>query len=102
MTLWQSAAVFACRDLSCLPLSASRMTVLLHGQVKTTASSDVRELLAVCSKAVNYAKSKSCQSLADLEPGTSTAVKNTGKMLPWTRPTTQQIKHSLSLNQTVP
>ena len=71
------------------------MTVLLHGQVKNTASSDVRELLAVCSKAVNYAKSKSCQSLADLEPGTSTAVKNTGKMLPWTRPTTQQIKHSL-------
>ncbi|KAL0045184.1 hypothetical protein WJX82_011522 [Trebouxia sp. C0006] len=47
-------------------------------QVKNTASSDVRELLAVCSKAVNYAKSKSCQALADLEPGTSTAVKNTG------------------------
>jgi hypothetical protein len=77
------------------------MTVLLHGQVKNIASSDVRELLVVCSKAVNYAKSKSCQALADLEPGTSTAVNNTGEMLPWTPSTTQQIKKSVSLNQTV-
>ncbi len=64
------------------------MTVLLHGQVKNTASSDVRELLAVCSKAVNYAKSKSCQALADLEPGTSSAVNSTGEMLPRTKLTT--------------
>ena len=68
------------------------MTVLLHGQVKSTASSDVRELLVVCSKAVNYAKSKSCQALADLELGTSTAVDSTGKMLLWTLSTTPQIK----------
>ncbi len=70
------------------------------GQVKNTASSDVRELLVVCSKAVNYAKSKSCQALADLEPDTSSDVDSTGKMLPWTTSTTEQIKHSLSLNQT--
>lgn len=75
--------------------------MLLHGQVKNSASSDVRELLVVCSKAVNYAKSKSCQALADLEPGTSSDVDSTGEMLPWTLSTTQQIKNSVSLNQTV-
>ena len=71
-------------EFLCLPFSASRTTVLLHGQVENGASSDVRELLVVCSKAVNYAKSKSCQALADLEPGTSSAVDSTGEMLPWT------------------
>ena len=71
-------------ELLCLPFSASRTTVLLHGQVENGASSDVRELLVVCSKAVNYAKSKSCKALADLEPGTSSAVDSTGGMLPWT------------------
>ena len=71
-------------ELLCLPFSASRTTVLLHGQVENGASSDVRELLVVCSKAVNYAKSKSCQALADLEPGTSNAVDSTGGMLPCT------------------
>jgi len=58
-------------------------------------------LLVVCSKAVNYAKSKSCQALADLEPGTSAAVDSTGEMLPWKTSTAQQIKNSLSLHKTV-
>ncbi|KAL0022861.1 hypothetical protein WJX77_000862 [Trebouxia sp. C0004] len=43
-------------------------------EVMKGASSDVRELLVVCSKAVNYAKSKSSQALADLELGTRSAV----------------------------
>lgn len=58
-------------------------TLCCYGQVKNAASSDVRELLVVCSKAVNYAKSKSCQALADLEPGTSSVLDSTGEMLPW-------------------
>ncbi len=74
---------------------------MLHGQVKNTASSDVRELLVVCSKAVNYAKSKSCQALADLEPGTSTVVDSTGEMLPGQRQQHHTSRSSLSLNQTV-
>ena len=79
-------------ELLCLPFSASRTTVLLHGQVENGASSDVRELLVVCSKAVNYAKSKSCKALADLEPGTSSAVDSTGGMLPWTPSTLPHYK----------
>jgi len=86
----QSVTVFAYHELLCLPC---HMTVLLHEQVKNTASSDVRELLVLCSKAVNYAKSKSSQALADLEPSTSTAVDSTGEMFPWTPSTTPQIKN---------
>ncbi|KAA6427494.1 MAG: origin recognition complex 1 [Trebouxia sp. A1-2] len=53
------------------------LSIAVH-EVKNAASSDVRELLVVCSKAVNYAKSKSCQALADLEPGTSSVLDSTG------------------------